>query len=379
MIKVLHVITALRRGGAEHTLKRLLEGSDRQRFPSQVAELQPGGPLRADIEALGIPVHALGITGPSRFPAGLIRLRALMRRARPDIVQTWLYHADVMGALARLPRRRSRLVWNIRNSGLEESRRLSWRVLTRASAVLSPSADCVVSNSEAGIEDHHRLGYRPARWELIPNGWTVAAAAPSPAERAAARQRFELPADAFLIGFPARPAAQKDHATFFSAVAYLGERAPEVRFALFGAGIQDAAFAGEPALRDGSVRDRILSLGEIADVEALLAGLDAVTLSSSHGEGLPNALGEAMARGLPVVTTEVGDVGTLVGEGGLTVPARDPAALAEAWIRLAGLEPQARSALGERGRRRIAENYSLALMVERYEALYASLATERRG
>jgi glycosyltransferase involved in cell wall biosynthesis len=374
MIKVLHVITALRRGGAEHSLKRLLGGSDRQRFRSEVVELMPGGALRADIEALGLPVHSLGITGPGHVPAGYMRLRSLIRREKPDIVQTWLYHADVLGTLARLPGRRSRLIWNIRNSGLEASERASWRLLTRTSATLSRFADCVVSNSAAGIEDHRRLGYRPGRWELIPNGWAAALALPSPGERAAARERFGLEADAFLIGFPARPAAQKDHATFFSAVAYLGERVPRMRFVLFGAGVDEAAFADEPALRDEGVRKRLVMLGELGNVDELLPGLDCVTLSSSHGEGLPNAIGEAMARGLPVVATKVGDAATLIGDGGFTVPARDPTALADAWIRLATLDPQARTALAERGRNRIAEHYSLATMVARYEALYASLA-----
>jgi glycosyltransferase involved in cell wall biosynthesis len=376
MVKVLHIITALRRGGAEHNLKRLLERLDRRRFSCAVMELQPGGALRADIEALGIPVDCAGITKRIHVPAGMMRLRAGIAAVQPDIIQTWLYHADVLGTLAALPRGRPRLVWNIRNSSLAQSHRPTWRLLARASATLSRFVDCVVSNSVAGMEDHRRLGYAPPRWEVIPNGWEPAAAASSPAQRAAARARFGLPHDAFLVGVPARASPQKDHATFVAGVELLGERAPRMSFVLFGASLQVSAVEGHAALPKAIMGRRLHVLGELDNPDELLPALDCVTLTSSHGEGLPNAVGEAMAAGLPVVSTDVGDVSSLIGDTGVVVPPREPSALADAWIRLLELESEARLELGERGRQRIREQYSLGLMVERYERLYDSLAGE---
>jgi glycosyltransferase involved in cell wall biosynthesis len=114
-------------------------------------------------------------------------------------------------------------------------------------------------------------------------------------------------------------------------------------------------------------------LGEVGNIEELLPALDCVTLSSSHGEGLPNAIGEAMARGLPVVGTDVGDVRALVDGAGIVTPPRNPRALAEAWIQLLELGRDGCISLGERGRQRIAEQYSLDLMAARYQRLYESL------
>jgi glycosyltransferase involved in cell wall biosynthesis len=377
MIKVMHVITALRRGGAEHNLKRLLQHLDRDRFSCTVTEFQPGGALRSDIEELGIRVDCANIAKPADVPLGFMRLRSFIAAEQPDVVQTWLYHADVLGTLATLPRTRTRLVWNIRNSGLEESHRLPWRLLVRSSALLSRFVDCIVSNSVAGMEYHQRVGYRPPRWELVPNGWVPARSVPSPLERAAARARFGLAEDAFLVGFPARRARQKDHPTFFAGVRMVGARAPRMRFVLFGAHLDSSALASEPALADAATTGRIIVMGEIKNVEELLPALDCVTLTSSHGEGLPNAVGEAMAAGLPVVATDVGDVRSLVDGAGIVAPARDPRALADAWIRLSELGSEGCISLGERGRRRIAEQYSLDLMVERYQSLYELLVGDK--
>ena len=368
MIKVMHVITALRRGGAEHNLKRLVANLDPSRFACTVAELRPGGGLHEDIKAIGTRVSSAGITSPVQLLPGLMRLRSLIAAEQPDIVQTWLYHADVLGSLAALPRRRSRLVWNIRNSDLEESRRRSWRVLTRMSTMLSPLVDCIVTNSRAGFEYHRQIGYRPRRWELIPNGWVAELSAPTPRRRVAARAQFGLPQDEFLIGFPARPARQKDHATFLSAARMATARTPNLRFVLFGGGLVQSAFPADPAL---------IVLGELKNVAELLPALNCVTLTSSHGEGLPNAVGEAMAVGLPVVCTDVGDVKSLVGDGGIVVAAREPAAVADGWNRVLDLGDQARAELGERARRRIAGEYSLNTMIHRYEVFYESLMSGR--
>jgi glycosyltransferase involved in cell wall biosynthesis len=146
---------------------------------------------------------------------------------------------------------------------------------------------------------------------------------------------------------------------------------------LVGAHLDPSALASEPALADAATTGRIIVMGEIKNVEELLPALDCVTLTSSHGEGLPNAVGEAMAAGLPVVATDVGDVRSLVDGAGIVAPARDPRALADAWIRLSELGSEGCISLGERGRRRIAEQYSLDLMVERYQSLYELLVGDK--
>jgi glycosyltransferase involved in cell wall biosynthesis len=114
-------------------------------------------------------------------------------------------------------------------------------------------------------------------------------------------------------------------------------------------------------------------LGYRSDIEYLLPVVDVLCLSSAFGEGFPNVLGEAMACGIPCVSTDVGDARSIVGDTGLIVPVRDPASLAHAIIDLIDRGPAARGHLGRAARERIEAEYSLPRIVEQYAALYSEL------
>ena len=118
---------------------------------------------------------------------------------------------------------------------------------------------------------------------------------------------------------------------------------------------------------------RIHLLGVREDIPRVVAALDIATLSSSHGEGSPLVVGEAMASGVPCVVTDVGDSAEIVGTTGVVVPPRDPEALAEAWNTLIGAGPEGRARLGELARKRIEGCYSLQATVTSYQDLYISL------
>jgi glycosyltransferase involved in cell wall biosynthesis len=122
--------------------------------------------------------------------------------------------------------------------------------------------------------------------------------------------------------------------------------------------------------------DWVRILGYRSDIECLLPGVDVLCLSSAFGEGFPNVLGEAMACGIPCVSTDVGDARRIIEDTGLIVPGRDPASLADAMIDLIDRGPAARAALGRAARERIEKTYSLPRIVERYIALYSDLATQ---
>src|SRR5215204_5586179 len=115
MIAILHVITGLDTGGTEMMLYKLVARSDPGRFRHVVVSLAAVGPVGEQIAALGVPVHSLRMRRGMPDPRALVQLLALMQRVRPDVVQTWLYHADALGALVaamlRVP-----VVWNIRSA-----------------------------------------------------------------------------------------------------------------------------------------------------------------------------------------------------------------------------------------------------------------------
>ncbi len=372
-VRVCHVITGLERGGAETALLRLLARLDRQLFAATVISLTDRGALGDAIAETGADLHCLGWRrGRPPLPWQLVRLARGLRRAAPDLVQTWLYHADLAGLLAAGLAGRPPVLWNIRCSDMEFHRYgRGTRLTVRLAARLSHRPAGVVVNSAAGLLVHEGLGYRPRAWHLIPNGIDTERFRPDPGAGAAWRRDEGLAeVDVPLIGHVARLDPQKDHDGFLQALALLAGSGVGFRAVL--AGRDTPALASRLAAL--GLAGQVRLLGERADMPALMCGLDLFCMSSAYGEGFPNVLGEAMACGLPAVATDVGDAGTILGAPDRLVPPRDPAALAAALEAVLRLAPEARRAMGAAGRARIAADFTLDRAAGRYAALYDATA-----
>ncbi len=377
-IHVMHVVTSLDVGGAETVLTRLVAGDMAGAVSHSVVSLKPGGALRTYLEADGIPVRDLGIERSKDSLGGLSRLATAIHDARPAVVHSWLYHADLLATLALMlsgRRRSTRLVWGIRCSDMDmrryaRSSRMVLKLLTR----LSRRTDLVLCNADTGRAVHRRLGYRPASWRVVPNGVDVGRFRPRPDERAAIRAELGVNDNHFVVGMCARVDPMKDHATFVKAAAIFAGIAPEARFVLIGTGTDEPGSALERMIAAAGLTGRFVRLGIREDIPQLHAALDVATLSSAFGEGFPNVLAEAMACAVPCAATDVGDSAAIVGDTGLVVPPRDPEALAAAWTQLRSEGRDARAARGAEARRRIAERYSLAAMIDAYRTLYGELA-----
>ena len=377
-IEVMHVVTSLDVGGAETVLARLAAGDAAGAVSHGVVSLKPGGALRGRLEADGIPVRDLGIERNRDAPGGLLRLAAAIRGTRPAVVHSWLYHADLLATLALVlsgRRRATRLIWGVRCSDMDMSRyALGSRLILTLLPRLSRRADLVLCNAEAGRAVHQRLGYRPARWRVVPNGVDLERFRPRPDERAAVRAELGLGEEHFVVGMCARVDPMKDHATFVKAAAAFAGAAPEARFVLVGAGTGEPGSALERTIAAAGLSGRFVRLGLREDIPRLHAAFDVAALSSAFGEGFPNVVAEAMACGVPCAATNVGDSAAIVGGTGLVVPPRDPEALAAAWMRLRSEGRDARAARGAEARRGISERYSLAAMIDAYRTLYGELA-----
>ncbi|HET6238862.1 MAG TPA: glycosyltransferase [Acetobacteraceae bacterium] len=369
MITILHLITGLEVGGAERMLAHIASCSDRRRFRSVVVSMTGTGRMGPLFEAAGVPVRSLDLRRGVPDPRGILRFLRILREYRPDILQTWLYHADLLGLIARQLSPTKRLLWNLRCTEMEGTAGLT-RLLAWGSGV----PEAVIVNSYAGQRYHETLGYQSRRWVMIPNGFDTECFRPDTGARRRGRAELGISDDAVALLLPARYDAMKDHANFLAAAAKLAGRHPEAQFALAGAGAEPGNRELSEAIAAHGLADRIRLLGERRDIEALYPTFDIVTLSSAFGEGFPNVLGEAMACGVPCVATDIGDAAAIIGDCGIVVPARDPEALAAGWQRLMGLGAHGRAALGARARARIVEHYDLALVVARFEVLYDEIA-----
>jgi glycosyltransferase involved in cell wall biosynthesis len=372
VLAVAHLITGLETGGAERMLAQLAARMNRARFRSIVVSLTERGPLGAVIAGSGIPVHALGIRRGLPDPRAVSRLRRVLQEFNPDILQSWLYHADLLGLAARQLGFAPRLLWNLRCTDSLGSEMV--RVLL---ARCSGRPDAVIVNSEAGRRFHtDKLGYRPRRWEMLPNGFDTDLLHPDPERRALVRVEFGWDESAFVIALPARYHPMKDLPTFLAAAARLAARAPEARFALIGRGHDAGNIELANLIAAEGLGERVALLGERDDLYSLYPAFDVVSLSSAYGEGFPNVLGEAMACGVPCVATDVGDAAEIIGDTDAIIPPRDAAALATAWERFAVMTPAQRAERGTAARTRIVERFGLANIVARYETLYEEIAAD---
>lgn len=374
-IIVLHIITALKYGGAEMMLLKILSTTNTSKFHPVVVSLSGSGGLTSKVEELGVTVHSLKINPALPNPLKFIRLVLLIRFVRPAIVQTWMYHADFLGGLAAKLAGVKQIVWNVRNSGLDPKQTKTTTSLTvKLCSVISHFVPKrIVTNSQVAAKNHKTKGYKNAIFHIIPNGFDVSHFKASEASRLAMRNELGLEPDAILIGLIARYDPQKNHRGFLEAAAFLNKTQTGQFYLLAGRGVDSSNTALLDWIGQLGLSSSVILLGQRDDVTTIIPSLDICTLSSTYGEAFPNVIGEAMCCEVPVVTTDVGDSGYIVGDTGTIVQVDHPESLAAAWHQLLSLPDEQRRAAGKLGRERILENFNLTTITAMYEELYSEL------
>lgn len=372
MPTVLHAITGLSTGGAEMMLLKLVRAMDRERFSPIVVSLIDKGTLGERIEALGVRVFALGMERRVSVLAGLRALGRIVDETRPDLVQSWMYHANLFASGAVIASRtRAPVLWNIRASldGFANEKR-STAAAIRVGAWVSRLPRGIVYNSRASAHQHEAMGYLASRTEVIPNGFDCDEFHPDHEAGSTLRAELGLTNGDILVGCVGRYHPMKDHAGFLAAAAEAVRMDHRLHFVMAGAGVDRANPDLALAIARFGLDARVHRLGERRDVPRLTAGLDIACSSSAWGEGFPNVIGEAMACGVPCAVTDTGDSASIVGDCGEVVPVRNPSALARAILALAAMDPSRRAALGSAARARIVANFSIDAVARRYETYY---------
>lgn len=377
-MKIAHIITALRAEGAQVMLYKLLSRMEKSRFDSAIVTLSDRGPLAERFESLDIPVYAVNLKAELPTLTAVLRLLRKVREIRPDLIQGWMYHGNLAAQLtgSLLPYRVP-VLWNIRGAHYTlKNEKPATAATIWLGAKLSGLPAKIINNSEESALGHEkRLGYRSDRRVVIPNGFDTDIYSPSPSARASVRKEMNLPAGAVLISLIARYHPVKDHATFLEAASLLLKSHNHVHFVLIGEGVDTSNAQLREMLNQSDILPNVHLLGHRKDIARLSAAMDIVSLSS-YCEGFPNAIGEAMACGVPCVATDVGDSALLVGDSGLIVPPSDPSALAGAWKELIDMGIERRQMLGMIARRRIVEKFSLDTIASQYETLYTELLSQ---
>lgn len=383
-LKVCHIITNTEFGGTQKMLYNLLRELKQSPAGAQldlsVISLLRCGEIGDSIQQLGVPVHAMEFTeGGIPRPQRMFRLLSKLRSLRPDVVQTWAYHSDLVGGLAARLATSANVVWNIRHGTLDpkvdSKNTLRSAYLCGKLSTWIPKR--ILLNAHSAVEVHAAAGYDRARLQVIPNGFDVNRFKPLPKARIAIRDELHVPSDAPLIGMCGRLHRHKGQAEFIQAAKQIAATQPQAHFLIAGHLCDSSSSQLTGWVADAGLQDRFHLLGSRNDIPQIMNALDVYVLPSLT-EGMPNVIGEAMACGVCVVATDVGDAGRLLGECGTCVPPADPGALANAICELLDQPAAKREAIANAARQRVFDNFEISVIAGVYKSVWSQAAGRKQ-
>ncbi len=373
-MKVVHIIIGLNVGGAELMLKRLVESHTSDKgIEHTVISLTDEGVIGPQLRKASVPVYTLGMKNLLGGLACFFRLRKLLKNLHPDIVHTWMYHADLIGGVAAYSAGFRNIIWCIRSTDIRQGGSRITLLVRKLCALLSfkiPTA--IVCAAQASRRVHEAVGYDRHNILVIPNGFDLQRLHASDELGSQLRAELKIGADDILIGSIGRYSQVKDHSNLVKAAGLLASTRSDVCFLLIGRGLVCENVELMQQIEATGFSERFVLLGERRDIPVCLKAMDLFCLHSKT-EGFPNVLGEAMAMGVPCVTTDVGDAAYLLDQPERVVPSADPVALSAALLSLVTLDKSKRAELGAIGHKRIVNCFTLDLISQRYADLYNTI------
>lgn len=381
-LRVAYLPPTLSPGGAERQMLALAERLPRDRFDVEFLVLSGPGVYDHRARAAGIRIRTVGRAPVpnGRLPTRLrhraskaLEYAAAVRAAKYDIVDAWLYPADVLAAIMRPITRTPVVISGRRNV---DPQRFFGPAERTVASVVGRLTDVVVANSAAVASNAITAGgVSPEKIRIIRNG-VVACPPVAAAERLARRRALGIDdLDEIVIGCVANYSPVKRHDLLIDAFAAIQDRERRTRLVLVGEGPLRPAI--ERQVRDLGLEARVRLHGSELDPEPLYVAFDIVVQTSSR-EGLPNALLEAGAAGRPMVATAAGGSGEIVLDGrtGLLVPVEDRGELVKALDLLVS-DADLRERLGSAAREHVRAAFGMDRFVAEFAGLYEEQAAAK--
>ena len=371
-MKILYVIIDLESGGAQEALYQFLKEQDIKKFNPSVISLSGRGSLARKIEKIPVPVYSVNLRNAFLFFFGVVKFIYLVLKIKPDVIHSWIYHANLAALLMKFLARK-KVVWSIRCSDADFTKYgLISAAAVKLSAMLSFAPDGIIYNSFAGLKSHRALGFGGSNQTVIQNGVDTCYFAPVAGRKEELRKKYGLQGDSAVVGMASRFDPMKDFDTLFEAFSKIRSARKNVFLAMCGGGIvADNVYLSE-LIEKNNLGDSVKLLGFMEDMREFYAMLDIFVLSSKS-EGFPNVLAEAMACGLPCVSTDAGDAKIILGDAGDAVAKSDAFALAGELEKLLEKSAEERREIGAAGRERIKKMFPLAKFRNETEKYYTCL------
>jgi glycosyltransferase involved in cell wall biosynthesis len=373
-MKIMFLIRSLEVGGAERQLVSLARGLQEIGHRVSVAVFYSGGKLEVDLENSGVTIHSLEKKGRWDIIDFSTRVVKLLRSQKVDIFHSYLPGANIIAALAKPLLGKTPVVWAVAASNMDMSRydRLA-RFTYWLEARLARFPELIISNSNSGLLCAVQRGFPEDKMIVLPNPHDTEKFRNDINGRQRIRQEWSIKDTDILLGTVARLDAMKDHSNFIKAASILSQERKDVRFICVGDGPDEYKLELKNLTVKLGVDKLFIWPGPRQDMPDIYSALDINTCSSSFGEGLPNAIGEAMSCETPCVVTDVGDCARIVGDTGEVVAPGSPQALANGWSSIIARISIDAIAVGQLCRERIVNNFSKQKAVEMTDIEFSKL------
>jgi len=369
-MKLIFIIISLNTGGAQSALVRILKNINRKKFQVTVISLTDKGELGDSIIKLGFPLFALGMKKNLSIVLSVIKLIKLIKKLKPDIIHTWMYHSDLIGGLVAKLLNIKLIIWGIRSADFFSSKTpKSTKFIVKICTFLSyylPNK--IVYNSSKGQEFHQNIGYDSNKSYLIENGVDINKFKPNEEARKLFRKKLNIDYHKQVVGLIARYDNLKNHKGFVEMASYISELEKKIEFVMIGDDIKNNRTILS-LLNKKNIYDKFHLLESVKDIENVIVGLDAVVITSTS-ESFPNVLIESMSCGVPCFSTDVGDVSNIINRKEWVVPINDMKKLANVCLNYFSHEDHDKNLMKKEMIDRTHKKFNSNLATDSYEKLY---------
>jgi glycosyltransferase involved in cell wall biosynthesis len=367
--KIIHMIVGLGNGGAERMLYNLISSQEKERYNIEVISMTQKGKYGPLIEEQGIKVHELNMNKSILNFGALLKCLSLVKGA--DVLQTWMYHADLLGFIVGKINKVPKIIWGIRHSNLDLDKNKKLTVfIAKINSVLSKYVDSIVSCSIVATQSHIKFGYKKNKIVTIPNGFDLKRFKFNQNARKDICNQLNIEEDNKIISMVGRWNILKDHKNLIKAFYQVTNNTHmKIKLLLIGPNINKNNEELVSLIMKYDLGRDILLLDIRDDIPNIMSASN-LLISSSSGEGFPNVIGEAMACGTICVVTDVGDSAYIVGDTGFVVPPQNSEALASAILKGLELNDKDINIKSKKAKFRVEEEFEISKIVKKYESLY---------
>ncbi len=376
-IKILHIISGLNDGGAESLLFNFLCNSENNN--NFVISLKGKGKYGKMIEKKGIKIFYFNFSFNLSLISNFINLTNLIRVIEPDIVQTWLYHADLLGGCAAYLANSKNIFWGIHHGSLDKNiNKFSTIFVAKINSLLSyfiPRKIIVCADSSKFI--HIKKGFSKQKFITIENGIDLKKFKRSKQKRYFFRNKINIKSDETLYGTVARFHPIKDHITLIKAIFRLKNAGYKFKYLLIGESINNKNKLLNELIKKYGLEENLILIEKEENISLVMNALDLHVLSSKS-EALPMVMLEAMGCGTPCISTNVGDVNKLIFDKNFIVETSNQFNLFNAMRIFSDLDKKNKKQLSISVEKHIKENFSLENMTMKYLNLYQKYINSKK-